>query len=42
MNARPHRGTFAAFSKENDKCPGGGWARLELTEPLDLPLKTQH
>ena len=33
----PHRGAFAAFPKQNDKCPGerggGGWARLELTEP---------
>ena len=33
MNARPHRGTFAAFPKQNDKCPGR-WARVELSEPL--------
>ena len=33
----PHRGTFAAFSKPNGKCPvGRGWARLELTEPLNV------
>ena len=41
MNAWPHHGAFAAFPKQNDKCPhmpkgggGGGWERLELTEPL--------
>ena len=34
INARPQRGAFAAFPKQNDKCPGGGRARLELTEPL--------
>ena len=37
MKALPHRGAFAAFPKQNDKCPTnaqGGWARLELTEPL--------
>ena len=33
INARPLRGAFAAFPKQNDKCPGE-WARLELTEPL--------
>jgi len=37
MNACPHCGAFAAFPKQNDKCPGGeggegwGWALLELT-----------
>ena len=36
MNTRPHRGAFAAFPKQNDKCPGVGWAHLELTEPLCL------
>ena len=30
-----HRGTFAAFAKENDKCLGG-WTRLELTETSSL------
>ena len=23
MNAQPQRGAFAAFPKQNDKCPGG-------------------
>ena len=36
MNTRPHRGAFAAFPKQNDKCPGVGWAHLELTDPLCL------
>ena len=38
MNACPHCGTFVAFPKQNDKCPGGGrgvdvwgWTLLELT-----------
>ena len=42
MNARLHRKTFAAFPKQNDKFPtnarGGGWARLELTEPLAIAI----
>ena len=25
MNARPHRGAFAAFPKQNDKCPTNAW-----------------
>ena len=28
MTARPRRGVFATFLKQNDKCPGG-WARME-------------
>ena len=36
MNTRPHRGAFAAFPKQNDKCLGVGWAHLELTDPLCL------
>ena len=38
---KPHRGAFAASPKQNDKYPtnargggGGGWACLELTEPV--------
>ena len=38
---KPHCGAFAAFPKQDDKYStnasgwgGGGWARLELTEPL--------
>ena len=38
MNAWPCLWAFAAFPKQNDKCPtktrGGGWAHLELTEQL--------
>jgi len=38
---QPHRGALAAFPKQNDKCPTnawGGWARLELTEPLSCKV----
>ena len=38
MNTWPHRRAFAAFPKQNDKCPGRGWARLELTEPLTIQI----
>ena len=43
MNVQPHHGAFAAFPKQNDKCPtnarrGGGWACLELTEPLRIKM----
>ena len=37
MNAWPYLGAFAAFPKQNDKCPTktrGGWVHLELTEQL--------
>ena len=33
---KPHRGAFAAFPKQNDKCRGGGGACFELTEPLNV------
>ena len=33
MNPMPHRGAFASFPKKKGDIPGG-WARLELTEPL--------
>ena len=44
MNAQPHHGAFEAFPKGNDKCPGVGWVRLELTEPLTLfnPCRINH
>ena len=43
MNVQPHHGAFAALPKQNDKCPtkagrGGGWACLELTEPLRIKM----
>ena len=44
MNVQPHHGAFAAFPKQNDKCPtnagrgGGGWGCLELTEPLRIKM----
>ena len=37
---KPHCGAFAAFPKQDDKYStnawggGGGWARVDLTEPL--------
>ena len=44
MNVQSHHGAFAAFPKQNDKCltnaggGGGGWACLELTEPLRIKM----
>ena len=43
MNVQPHHGAFAALPKQNDKCltkagRGGGWACLELTEPLRIKM----
>jgi hypothetical protein len=31
---RPHSGVLAMVFRQNDKCPGGGWAPMELIETL--------
>ena len=36
--APPHRGAFTAFPVQNDKCPGGGQARLELADYVNQKL----
>ena len=32
--AKPHLGAFSAFPEKKRQMLGGGWVRLELTEPL--------
>ena len=43
MNAWPCLWAFAAFPKQNDKCPTktrGGWVHLELTEHGDRAVSS--